>query len=155
MAPSSVHNRLIGYFSRLERLGLGRPKLQQAGLSLPQFGLLACLWREPGLHAHEVAEQLGVTMPTVSVALRRLEKGGWLRRRPDPDDKRSMRLYLSPKASQVARQVGNRRKRYIQEFLEALSANEQEQLLTLLDKAITHLEIKRARNPRGSTGVYH
>jgi DNA-binding MarR family transcriptional regulator len=143
MAPSSVHDRLIGHFSRLERLGLGRPKLQQAGLSLPQFGLLACLWREPGLHAREVAEKLGVTMPTVSVALRRLEQGGWLHRRPDPEDKRSARLYLSPKASLVAKQVGNRRKRYINEFLEALSTDEQEQLLNLLDKAITHLESKR------------
>lgn len=133
----------MGHFARLERLGLGRPKLQQAGLSLPQFGLLACLWREPGLHAREVAEKLGVTMPTVSVALRRLEKGGWLHRRPDPEDKRSVRLYLSPKASLVAKQVGSRRKRYINEFLEALSVDEQEQLLTLLDKAITHLETKR------------
>lgn len=143
MANLSVHDRLMGQFARLERLGLGRPKLPKAGLSLPQFGLLACLWREPGLHAREVAEKLGVTMPTVSVALRRLEKGGWVHRRPDPKDKRSVRLYLSPKASLMAKQVGKRRRRYINEFLEALSAAEQEQLLSLLDKAITHLETKR------------
>lgn len=133
----------MGLFSRLEQLGLGRPPLKAVKLSMPQFGLLACIWRQPGIRVHEAAEKLGVTMPTVSVALRKLEKEGWLRRKVDPQDRRSALLYLSPKASILARQVGGHRRRRINEFMDGLTPKEQEQLFTLLEKAITNLEEKR------------
>jgi DNA-binding MarR family transcriptional regulator len=141
--PAPAHDRLMGLFSRLEGLGLARPRLAKVGLSLPQFGMLACVWREPGIRVHQVAEQLGVTMPTVSVAVRKLAAGGWLQRKPDAQDKRSIRLYLSPKASLLAKQVVSRRRKAINEFMDALSEQEQNQLLDLLEKAITNLETKR------------
>ncbi len=129
--------------ARLEALELARPRLAEVGLSLPQFGLLISVWREPGLRVHEVAEKLGVTTPTVSVALRKLEKDGWLERKPDPQDRRSAQLFLSEKASLLARQVSRHRRKQIGEFMNGLSAGEQDQLLSLLEKAITNLEEKR------------
>ncbi|HLE74364.1 MAG TPA: MarR family transcriptional regulator [Anaerolineales bacterium] len=143
MRPApTVDDRLMGLMSRLEKLGLGRPRLAKVGLSLPQFGMLGCVWREPGIRVHQVAEKLGVTMPTVSVAVRKLEEGGWLQRKPDAQDKRSIRLYLSRKASLLARRMGAQRRRTISEFMNALSEREQDQLLNLLEKAITNLENK-------------
>jgi DNA-binding MarR family transcriptional regulator len=143
-----VDERLTGLISRLDELGLGRPRLAKVGLSLAQFGVLACIWREPGIRIHQVAEKLGVTMPTVSVAVRKLEAGRWLKRKPDEEDKRSIRLYLSAKASLLARQMVSHKRRMINEFMNTLSAPEQDQLLTLLEKAITNLESKRRVHSR-------
>lgn len=138
-----IHDRLIGLFTRLQALGLGQPRFKQEGLSLPQFGLMMCVMQSPGLRLNRVAEMLGVSTPTVSVAVRKLERQGWLRRRMDPEDKRAARLFLSAKAELLAKQVGNRRRKYVNQFMEALTPAEQEQLLSLLEKAITNLEEKR------------
>lgn len=140
---TTTHDRLTGLFGRLEALGLGRPRLAQVGLSLPQFGLLASVWRQPGIRVHQIAEILGVTMPTVSVAARKLEQGGWLERKPDPEDKRSLQLFLSAKANVLAKQVVSHRRKAIGDFMDALSIEEQDLLLSLLEKAITNLEAKR------------
>jgi DNA-binding MarR family transcriptional regulator len=141
--PQSTHDRLIGLFARLQSLGLGRPHIQKEGLSLPQFGLMMCIMQTPGIRVHQVAEMLNVSTPTVSVAVRKMERLGWLRRKNDPDDKRAARLFLSAKAEIVAKQVGIRRRKYINEFMEALTGTEQDQLLSLLEKAITNMEEKR------------
>ncbi len=141
--PQSTHDRLLGLFTRLQSLGLGQPRFKQEGLSLPQFGLMMCVLHTPGVHVHQVAEMLGVSTPTVSVSVRKLEREGWLRRKMDPADRRAARLFLSAKAEILAKQVSNRRRKYVNEFMEALTSTEQEQLLNLLEKAITNLEEKR------------
>lgn len=149
MATSqSIHDRLLGLFNRLQALGLGQPRFKQEGLSLPQFGLMMCVLHKPGIQVHQVAEMLGVSTPTVSVAIRKLERDGWLRRKMNPADRRAARLFLSAKAEILAKQVGNRRRKYVNEFMEALTSAEQEQLLTLLEKAITNLEEKRTSSKK-------
>jgi len=52
-------------------------------------------------------------------------------------------LFLSAKAELLAKQVGSRRRKYVNQFMEALTSVEQEQLLNLLEKAITNLENSR------------
>lgn len=56
------------------------------------------LWREGGLHQCDLAERLGVEAPTVTRMVQRLERGGLIDRRPDPDDARAMRLYPTQRA---------------------------------------------------------
>lgn len=142
-----VHDRLMGILNRFQGLGLIQPRLARSSLSLAQFGLLAGIWQQPGSRVNDLAEMLGVSKATVSVAISKLEKGGWLRRKADPIDKRSARLFLSPKASLLASQVGRYRRKRTNEFMNGLTPDEQEQLLTLLDKAITNLETKARPKP--------
>ncbi|MBX3049765.1 MAG: MarR family transcriptional regulator [Anaerolineales bacterium] len=148
MASSTNYKQFGVLMARLEKLGLGSPKAD-IGLSLPQIGLLAMVWREPGLRVSELAERLGVTAPTVSVALRKLEQDDWLHREPDPQDKRSTHLYLSEKAERLARQIGAMRQKRLNQFMSGLNIEEQQQLLTLLDKAISNLEQRAPANKAG------
>lgn len=141
--PRSIHDRLIGLFGRLQALGIGQPRLQHAGLTLPQIALVVSILHTPGIRVNQVADLLGVSTPTVSVAVRKMERDGWLRRKVDPDDKRAARLFLSTKAVALARQVSAQRRKYVSQFMQALTPHEQEQLLSLLDKAITNMEEKR------------
>lgn len=142
VASINPHERLAALFSRLESLDLRDAPLKDAELTMPQLGLLINIGRHPGMRVHEVAETLGVTMPTVSVGLRKLEQGGWLRRESDPQDGRAARLYLTDKAMELAKRARSFRRKRINEFMEALTDAEQEQLFNLLEKAITNLERK-------------
>lgn len=139
--PASPLDRLQTLFERLERLGVGsKAPLKEMQLSLPQLGLLLAVRRAPGIRVNELAQLLQLSAPTVSVGLRRLEDEGWVRREPDPEDKRSFQLYLTDKAKNFAKRVQEFERKQTGVFLSALSAEEQAQLVHLLDKAITRLE---------------
>jgi DNA-binding MarR family transcriptional regulator len=156
-----IHERLLALFARLEGLGLRGAPIKQLDLSMQQFGLLMSVLRQPGIRVHEIAETLGVSTPTVSVAVRKLEKQGWLKRKQDPQDKRAAQLYLSTKASLLAQRAKAFRRKRTNEFMSALTPEEQDQLLSLLEKAISNLETKKSyksavrresrpvNNPRG------
>lgn len=54
--------------------------LTDVGLHPGQELLLSQLWREDGINQTELVERLGVEPPTVSKALNRLERAGFVRR---------------------------------------------------------------------------
>ncbi|ABG04025.1 transcriptional regulator, TrmB [Rubrobacter xylanophilus DSM 9941] len=55
------------------------------------------LWREDGLRGGELARRLRVEPPTVTRTVRRLEGCGLVERRPDPEDARCFRVFLTPR----------------------------------------------------------
>ena len=68
------------------------------GLHPGQDALLVRLWQQPGLRQVDLAEQLGVEAPTITRMVRRLERGGLVERRRDPDDGRTLRIHPTPRA---------------------------------------------------------
>lgn len=147
MTPNTS-DELMALFRRLEKFGLGRAHLENMQISIPQFGLLVAVWRNPGIRVREVAQFLGVSAPTVSVALPKLEQDGWLRREPDPQDKRAARFYLTDKAQLFAKRAQSFQRKQISEFMGGLDLPEQQQLLNLLEKAIANLEQKHSSKKR-------
>ncbi len=79
--------------ARLERR-LGRV-LAAHGLSLSQFDVLATLAHGEGITQQELAERLLVTKGNVVGLIDRVGAAGWVERRPDPEDRRANRLYLT------------------------------------------------------------
>jgi DNA-binding MarR family transcriptional regulator len=69
--------------------------LADHGLTLPQFDVLATLWHGEGITQQELAERLLVTKGNVVGLIDRVSAAGWVERRPDPDDRRANRLYLT------------------------------------------------------------
>jgi DNA-binding MarR family transcriptional regulator len=70
------------------------PALAANGLHPGQDLLLSALWSEDGITQAELVERLGIRSPTVSKALTRLERVGYVRREIDAN--RSRRVYLTP-----------------------------------------------------------
>jgi MarR family transcriptional regulator, organic hydroperoxide resistance regulator len=84
---------LARVYTRLERR-LGQV-LAAHGLSLSQFDVLATLWHGEGITQQELAERLLVTKGNVVGLIDRVGAAGWVERRPDPEDRRANRLYLT------------------------------------------------------------
>jgi MarR family transcriptional regulator, organic hydroperoxide resistance regulator len=73
------------------------------GLSGPQVWALTILQSEPGLSHGELAERLFAHRSTVSGIVDRLEQRGVVTRTTDPEDRRGIRLTLTPLGKRVLR----------------------------------------------------
>ncbi len=76
-------------------------KLQQYGVTPIQHLILEVLWSEDGLSASDISKKLVLDGATLSGVLDRLTAGGWILKRPDKDDKRVLRNYLTPKSKEL------------------------------------------------------
>lgn len=68
------------------------------GFSGAQGRILYVLWSEDNLPITELAKRTGLAKPTLTSMLDRLEKSGVLRRVPDPNDRRQIRIKLTDAA---------------------------------------------------------
>lgn len=96
--------------------------LQEAGLTLPQFDVLATLSFSEGVTQQELAGRLLVTKGNVCVLIDRLEGQGWVKRKPDAQDARMNRVYLSPQGRRVVDRVLPIHNKLINQLLGPLSA---------------------------------
>ena len=91
-------NTLISASGRLSRFMQRElsSELERFSLGLGEFRVVGLLLDEPaGLTQNELSERLGVTAPTLSVAVRDLEQRGVVKRRTDPEDARRKRVVLA------------------------------------------------------------
>ena len=75
------------------------------GLCRGQPGLLNELWSRDGCTQTELGAAMHVQPATITKMLQRMESSGLLERRPDPDDLRVMRVYLTDAGRAVQPQV--------------------------------------------------
>jgi MarR family transcriptional regulator, transcriptional regulator for hemolysin len=58
-----------------------------------------------GLHQEEIVEQIDMSKPAVSRAVRSLEEKGYVVRRKDPDDRRASQVLLTAKAHEIGSRI--------------------------------------------------
>ena len=80
-------------------------KLQKLGIYQGQPPILFLLWEKDGRSQKEFADCLRLKPATITVMLKRMEKAGWVQRRPDPEDMRVIRVYLTPQGESVRPKV--------------------------------------------------
>ena len=99
-------------------------KLKKLGIHPRQIPILAHLYKEDGCSQKELARRLGVTPPTVTVSIQRLEKSGLLIRRQDEKDQRVSRIYLSDEGRKIIKEGMRMAKEGEQQILAGFSESE-------------------------------
>lgn len=133
--------RLMQLLRRLRQIGPERqPPFETAGITSAQLALLEWLIAQPGSKLQEIAEGLGLTPPTVSVGVRRLEEAGLLERHPDPTDGRAWQFDLTETGTALCERVRRYRQEKTQRLLAGLTPEEQTTLLLLLERALETAE---------------
>jgi MarR family transcriptional regulator, transcriptional regulator for hemolysin len=94
----------IGYLARIVFRSFSR--LLERGtlthdVSAGQWRFLRQLWREDGITQRELSERVGMREPTTVVALKGLEKAGFITRKKTDDDRRKTFIYLTPHAKKL------------------------------------------------------
>lgn len=113
--------------------------LEQHGLTLAQFGVLAQLSAAPGLSQQQLAERLFVTKGNVVGLLDRMVCRGLLERRPCPVDGRVHHIYLTDRGQQLAAQVIPEHEALIAEQIAVIDQESQRdlhRLVHMLDRSL-------------------
>lgn len=84
--------RRVEYISRIHHMAF-RSVLQQGSLPPAQVGALKVIIRTPGMSQRELADALHIQRATATVMLQKMEKAGFIDRRPDQEDQRVSRIY--------------------------------------------------------------
>jgi MarR family transcriptional regulator for hemolysin len=104
-------------------------RARQFGISRAQWVVLIRLDRSEGLKQSELAEILDLQPISVTRLLDRLARNGLIERRPDPNDRRANRLYLTPAARPLLKQLAALGEEMMQNVLEHIDAASRERLL--------------------------
>lgn len=119
-------------------------RLAPHGLSEGRFVMLFLLdTASEGLAPNELAEQAGVTRATVTGLLDGLERESLIERHAAMNDRRALRIRLTPKGKQTAKRVFDDHGTWITSLFGNLSPSEREQLTILLDKVATNLDVSK------------
>jgi DNA-binding MarR family transcriptional regulator len=80
-------------------------RLEPYNLTPSQFFVFNALRMKDGIAISELGEMVALDNSTLTGIIDRMEKSGYLKRRINPDDRRSIRVFLTPKAKRVGPDV--------------------------------------------------
>jgi DNA-binding MarR family transcriptional regulator len=72
-------------------------------IKVPHLDILANVYRHEGISQQDLARKLLVGRSNISMLIPQIEKRALIERRPDSDDKRVLRLFLTEKGREITR----------------------------------------------------
>jgi DNA-binding MarR family transcriptional regulator len=82
-----------------------RHSMQSTGLSVIEMYILRALFERDGQHASELARAVGRAATSFTPNLDKLQEKSLIERRPDPGDRRAVRIYLTGEAEKCRESV--------------------------------------------------
>jgi len=123
-------------------------RARQYGMTRAQWAVLFRLDRSEGLKQSELAEILDLQPITLTRLLDRLAENGLIERRPDPNDRRANRLFLTPAARPLLERLTALGEDMMETVLAGLDAKSVERLLG--DLGTLRENLRGAINRNGS-----
>jgi DNA-binding MarR family transcriptional regulator len=91
------------------------------GAPITSHRVLAAIAATPGIGASALAQQLGMNRPAMSQVLKSLDDRGWISRRRDLGDGRSVQLHITQSGGQLVRSTVGRASGTLDRCIRALS----------------------------------
>lgn len=138
---------LIAAIARLSRM-IRRHPVEKDSLGRMSFHVLRAVPENEGIRATELAELVNVRPASMTEALKRLERDGYVIREKDAADSRAKRVFITEKARaqleerMLGQQAENNR------LLSCLTDEEADMFLTVCGKLCAFLEQESADVPR-------
>ncbi|GAA0483720.1 MarR family transcriptional regulator [Salinibacillus aidingensis] len=112
----------------------GREILTHYPITTPQFIALQWLLDEGDLTIGELSKKLFSAFSTTTDLVDRLEKSELVKRVPDPNDRRVVRIHLLEKGRTIIDEVISKRQQYLQEVLQSYDQNQVHTLKNVLSQ---------------------
>ncbi len=109
-----------------------KKRLHTFGLTPIQHLILEALWKEDGLSASYIGKKLVLDRATLSGVLDRLASSGWVLKKSDAEDKRILRIFLSPKSRDQRSKLSQARDQTNEDLLKPFTLEEKVLLKRLL-----------------------
>lgn len=104
-----------------------------------QCAVLFCLWEEEGVTPKDLSFLLSKDAPTTVRILERLMKKGLIRRKSDPADKRSYRIYLTAQGNALQDEITAASAAAVKKVLHGIPQEERKLLMKLLNQIYDNL----------------
>jgi MarR family transcriptional regulator, transcriptional regulator for hemolysin len=131
-------------------------KAAQFGMTRAQWAVLVRLDRAEGLNQSELAEILDLQPITLTRLLDKLCDSGLIERRPDPDDRRAKRLFLTAAARPVLKQLASLGEETMAGALAGVAPGSVEQMVSQLATVKENLRrLIHQRNANAVAGERH
>lgn len=125
----------IGLAHRWYQLYLNR-RLADFGLSGSQYLFLVYICRQPGLTQDRLPELVHLNKSNVTRSLAHLERQGYIRREPHPQDRRTTAIFPTPRAEAAYPQIMEIISGWDESVTEPLTGEERHILQELLKKVV-------------------
>ena len=106
--------------------------MQPYGLTRAQTYVLAHVMTQDGLTQTELANRMELGTVTLSGLIDRMEAKEWLKREPDPEDRRAKRIWLQPKGKAVRKTINKQANELNRISLKGLSEDKIDDLVEML-----------------------
>jgi len=126
-------------------------KASQFGMTRAQWVVLVRLDRFEGLKQSELADMLDLQPITLTRLLDKLSECGLIERRPDPNDRRAKRLFLTPAARPMLERLGSLGDELMGTALAGVDRENVERMVAQL--AIVKENLRQAIQQRAASGA--
>jgi MarR family 2-MHQ and catechol resistance regulon transcriptional repressor len=129
---------------------IAEESVSEAGMCFTDFVALEALLHKGPLTITEIQQKVGLASGSMTAAVDRLEKKGFLRRKPAGNDRRAKLLELTPKGTLTVKNVFDHHAAVLESAMKVLNNAEKTQLHALLKKlglfatAIKHSQKREA-----------
>ena len=113
-------------------MGASRPHWPGVELTFTQLRVLSALARRGSLRVSELAETFDIGLAAASALADRMSRRGLITRRPDPEDRRIVRLELSPRGRQLLERMERVSTEHFEKLVGHMTPAEREALATAL-----------------------
>lgn len=108
-------------------------------LKPPHLDILVNLYRFEGISQRELARKLLVGRSNMSMLLPQMERRGLVERRDDPQDKRALRLYLTPEGRALTSRAMAIQTDLIERLLSPTPLEECRQVASVMERMVAHM----------------
>lgn len=135
-----------------ELMILHRQMARENGLTMVQLMVLKTIALGGPQKPSHIADKFGISRPAVSSEINSLESAGWVRRTPEPGDRRSLRASLTPKGARTMTRMNLQRQAQLKNVIRGLTPLQAGQLadwLTTVANRLHNVLAEDAGNPDG------
>lgn len=106
----------------------GREILNDFNITIPQFTALQILINNGELTIGELSKKMALACSTITDLVDRMEKNEFVERKKDKKDRRVVRIKVLPKGNEIVQKVLEKRIRFLDSKMEALTEEQKDSL---------------------------
>lgn len=137
MTVDNLSDQLIEFYDKIS--SWEQEVVKESGLSPAQMHTIEIIGHRTDMRMKEVAQRLGVTTGTLTVAIDKLEKQGMVTRRPHETDRRSYCIVLTERGTQMFAEHHRFHREFTAEITQELDDEEIQSLSLLIDKLLNKI----------------
>lgn len=109
-------------------------EIYKGKITLPQFLILGFLYNNSNSKMCAIAKFMSVTTAAMTGMVDRLERSGYVKREPEPEDRRIIKVVLTSKGQELVNKINLRRREMIVDVFGKISGQDRMDYLRVLTK---------------------